>query len=264
VSATWIREWTLYEETTYRVGRRGDMLVAEWPGLLELRANRAGDRVELRVADGADPSVIEKLRRGPVEALLRQLRGEMSLHGASFARDGRAVVCVGESGAGKSSVAAAACARPRIELVGDDSAAIAFDGARLLVSPTEDVSWLTGEALVRVEPSADAEQKIAVPPPRRARDAAHVVAIIVLEFCEEPCAPTLRPLAGVDAFESLSRSLFRFVIDEPRAQIEDLGRLARVAHATRVLGMRRSRSMETMGVAVDRVVALLDAPDVGA
>ncbi len=254
----WIREWIEEGRTTYRVGRSGDELVAEWPGFGALHASRLGDRADFLAADGADPIDVERFRRGLINALLRHTRGEVTLHGACFARGDRAVVCVGQSGAGKSSLVAEACRRPGIALVGDDTAALTLDGSHVIVSPTEDFSWLTGEALRRAGSDADPSLKVSVPTERRAVGSARIVAIVQLEFSDEAHAPTLRSLPGVEAFESLSRSLFRFVLDEPQTQLDDFERLERIARSIRIHELRRPRSMTMMSDGVDRVVALLE------
>lgn len=254
----WIREWTEQGQVTYRIGRRGDDLVADWPGYGALHTSRLGDRAEFFAADGADPVDAQKFRHGLVDALVGHARGGVTLHGASFARGDRAVICVGESGAGKSSIVAEACRRPGIALVGDDTAALTLDGANVLVSPTEDVSWLIGEALRRAGREADASLKIAVPTERRADACARTVAIVQLTFADEAPAPALRLLGGADAFTSLSRSLFRFVLDEPQVQLDDFDRIERLVRSVRVYELRRPRSMAMMPYAVDSVVALLD------
>jgi hypothetical protein len=65
-------------------------------------------RAECRPADEADPEILALVVRGALSAFVLGLRGEASLHASAvdWRADGRAVAFVGNSGSGKSTVAA--------------------------------------------------------------------------------------------------------------------------------------------------------------
>jgi hypothetical protein len=78
------------------------------------------------------PGVEEPLLRlallGPVLALLLHQRGYLVLHASAVAREGSAIVFLGEKGAGKSTTAAALCAGG-YQLLADDLVALELTGA---------------------------------------------------------------------------------------------------------------------------------------
>src|SRR4051812_23307843 len=100
----WVRAWPNDDAFEFRIGRLGDKLVAEWPGLAVLRTDRSGKHPEFRwIDEPVDPVVAERFRRGRLHALLRHLRGELTFHAAAVSLRGVAVMFLGASNAGKSS-----------------------------------------------------------------------------------------------------------------------------------------------------------------
>jgi len=101
---------------------------------------------------------------GPVIAFVLRLRGAVCLHASSIAIGGRAIVLVGESGAGKSTTAAA-FARLGFPILSDDVAVLSGQGGRFLVQPghprinlwADSVEELFGskDALPRISPTWD-------------------------------------------------------------------------------------------------------------
>jgi hypothetical protein len=254
----WLREFERDGAVSCRVGRVDGDLIAEWPGWAELRASRSGDRFELVVAEGADPALADKFYRGLANAFVRHARGEITLHGSAVARRGSAVVLIGEGGDGKSSLASAACRSAGVELVSDDAAAIALDGDAVFIEPSDRVCWLTGDALEAAGVRDAHSHKVACAPARCAIAPARVVAIVKLTFDESARAPELRPVAGVRVFETLARSLFRFVVDEPDVDVRDFQRLARIAESVRAYELKRPRDIEMQSDAASAILQLLD------
>ena len=123
----WVSEQLESGALSFRVGRRGDELVAEFAGIATLFATRDGREVALEPSPGSDPVNVEKVRAGLVPALLRHAAGKLTLHGAAVARNGVAVSLMGASGAGKSTLAAAICGGQDAALVADDTTAIDFE-----------------------------------------------------------------------------------------------------------------------------------------
>ncbi len=65
-----------------------------------------GTEAEYSVLPGADPAWVRLYLNGQVAVALMHQRGVLTLHASSFIHDGRGVLILGESGAGKSSLAA--------------------------------------------------------------------------------------------------------------------------------------------------------------
>lgn len=242
----WLREFTNEGDVIFRLGRAGDALIAEWPGFAELHASRDGASYELRPVEGADPIFVEKFHGGLVRALLRHLRGEHTLHGSCVARDDRAAVLVGDSGDGKSSLAAAACLRDGVALLADDTTPIvrASDG-RVMASPSETVCWLRGD-----------DRKAPSPVPRCAESPAEIVAIVRLVW-EDRDRPELRRIGGARAFDHLARALFRFVVDEPEVELRDFAFVATLADTVPIYELARPRDLGQLSDTAELVVELL-------
>ncbi len=148
---------------------------------------------------------------GTVVAQLLAWRGLVPMHGCAVAIDGRAVLILGDAGAGKSSLTAGLVAQGAV-LVSDDLSALALDpaseyGPSLLPGRTTIrldpivADWIEGERLDL--PVRDTRGKIVVRPTMRARGAALPLAgVIALGLDSATTAPLARA-----AF--LSRHLFR-------------------------------------------------------
>jgi hypothetical protein len=110
-------------------GAQADRLA--WYGRARLRV--ADGEV---VADGDDEAFLRQCVVGPGLGVLLHRRGRLVLHGSAVEVDGRAVVLLGEKGAGKSTTAAALLARGHA-LVTDDLVALAEPpgGGAPLIAP---------------------------------------------------------------------------------------------------------------------------------
>ncbi|NTU85424.1 MAG: hypothetical protein HGA45_39735, partial [Chloroflexales bacterium] len=80
---------------------------------------RDGQEIVVDQEPGGDPSLLPLLILGPALTILLQQRGHMVLHGSVVEFGGGAVAFLGDSGAGKSSLAAALGALGR-QVVADD------------------------------------------------------------------------------------------------------------------------------------------------
>lgn len=96
----------------------------------ELRVKVAGgDHVRVEVAPGLRRAALHLTLTGPVLGLVMTQRDHLVLHASAVALpSGRVAVLIGSSGAGKSSIAAAACAAGA-HLVADDLVPIPTSGA---------------------------------------------------------------------------------------------------------------------------------------
>ncbi len=254
----WLAEHFENGALAFRIGRAGDELVAEWIGMTTLRARRDGTNVRWEDVPGAPADELDKIRRGSGRLLLRQLGGELALHGAAVARGGRAVLVLGRSGQGKSTLAAALC-KAGATLYADDAACIERTEAgewRVLAGETN--HWIDGASRVALGLPREWDAKWFSPAPRAAASgAAPIVAIVDLVFADEAETVRLVPRYGFEAASALVPQVARFVLDEPEVQRREVERLAELVEALPVYALVRPRGHAHLGAAVAAVLDLL-------
>ena len=221
----------------FRIGTDGDCLVAEWQRLGELRLNRASHEFSFTAEAGADPLAVEKVRLGPVRALVRHVTGGgVTLHASAVSLNGRALAFLGDSGVGKSTLAFALASMDgeAFSLLSDDCLAI-VDGRAL---PTEGASWLDDGArrLFALDPVSVVKRPVS--PPRVSTQPAPLERIFHLVYGEKI---EVRRLRGQSAAAVLSHALIRFSIDDPGVQHRDLDTLASLAERVDVCELSRPR-----------------------
>jgi hypothetical protein len=228
-------EWVVSEregDVFFRWGYSEGDLVAEWGGLLTLRATRSGELKDLRAVPGASSDLVEKARHGVARAFLRAQRKQHSLHGSAVAWEGQGFVCVGASGLGKSTMAYRLCRRPGVELLADDITAIeVVPGHDAQVAPTERALWLATDRPGHKAPVAVSQVAPAEVPLRW---------IVSLAFDEGVSDIEVRDLRGGDAVAMLLPSLIRFerTAEQWARELEFLGGV--VSHC-RIVQLTRSR-----------------------
>ncbi len=255
---TWLCEQRERDELIFRVGRDGESLVADFVGVGRLSARPGDPAPTFEPYPDASPAAVAKLLEGPVPALLRTLEGRLALHGASAARNGRAIVCVGPSGAGKSTTIAELARRAGVELVSDDAAALDAVEGRIQITPTEPTSWLLPAARRALGLDASSEFKTRVAPRARCTGRPDVIAICGLTF-DDSAEPSLRRLAGAEAFAVLAGCAVRFDIDDPTARVRELEQLMEVCRRVSIFELRRPRALEKLSALGDLLEALLTA-----
>lgn len=255
----WVQTWDDPPGGAFRVGRSKDRLVAEWASLATLRASRDGRQVELEVVPGCSPRWVEKLRNGQAAALLRHLEGGMTLHASGVAVGTSGVVFLGESGAGKSTLAASFCERGGADLVTDDTAALVFDGGAVRLLAGERDIWLSPASHGALGRDVPAGHKSPFRPARAVVESADLHAMIHLVFEDGASGVDLRRVEGRDAFVILSRSLFRFVVDEHEVWVRDLENLERLASRVPLYELRRPRTLGALDAALAVVRDSLEA-----
>lgn len=253
----WIQTWTGGHTGTFRIGRAADRLVAEWVGVATLRAGRSGDRVEFRIAPGCDVSRAEKLRRSTAEALLRHLAGATTLHASVVGDESGAVALLGESGAGKSTLAAALSRQANLDFVGDDTASLTLGNACAYVEPTESCNWLAPDACEALGFIGKASEKVPTRPTQVATRPTPLRALVKLCFENEHA---VRRLTGREAFQALSQSLFRFVLDEPNVTLRDFAQLEHLCMLVPTYELRRPRDLSQLTVSRLTIEEILKAP----
>ena len=253
----WVGEYRSEGALHFRIGRSGHTLVAEWAGCCTLRSDRAGTESELVADPEADPNLVAKIDHGLAPALLRHLRGKLTLHAAAVSLEGKAVACFGESGAGKSTSIAHLARQLDASLFADDTVAVEFGPDAIHIIPTERVSWLLPEARVALGLSDNDPRKIALAPARAGLGAPPLVALVKLRFDDALPAPSVRRVHGHEALASLVPSLLRFVIDEPDVQLREFEQLSALVRAVPVFELVRPRNLAALSATSDAIAALV-------
>lgn len=251
----WLASATEDGVVHFRVGRRGESVVAEWVDYGTLVASRDGQQWELTFADDIAEPQRDKLRNGGARVLLSQLRGELALHGSAVGIAGRAIVLVGASGAGKSTLAAALCARGATMLA-DDAVSLRVAPRTSTVEPTEALHWLDAASCTALSlparPLEDA--KVAVRAARIAEEALPIAAVIELAWSDAPLGITR---AG--AIESIARLLphvGRILVDSPERHRLELDQLTMLFESAPLCTLSRPRDFQALDDAVHQLVDL--------
>ena len=257
-SVRWIYQWPRDAATPeFRVGRSADALVAEWAGLGMLVANHDGTQRELRAAASMDPALVEQALARPIAALLRHMRGGISLHASSVARAGVALALLGQSCAGKSTLASQLCAYPDVELVSDDLAALDLEGPFVAIGGGETNHSLRPDVAAAMGLDAFGRNKLKKPAARAAEGPVRLGACVSLVFDDAAPAPALRRLGGAEAFTALSLAIVRFALDDETILGRELHQLARVAAEAPLFELRRPRDLAAMGASAGQALQLL-------
>ena len=256
-SVRWLHRCHEAGRLEFRLGRRGDEVLAEWVGLATLRASLAGDWSELSVAPELDRVEVEESLRGHVDALLSHLRGGLSLHASSVCRGGVALAFAGDSGAGKSTIAAQLCTDPAVELLSDDSAPLRFSGPHIEVMPAETRHMLRQDVARAFGLEPEGRIKVRKDALRPAARPARLGALVTLAFDDSVRLPVLRRIHGVRAFSVLNRAAVRFVLDEPGVLRRELDMLALVAEQVPFYELVRSRSLSNLDGSAQEATLLL-------
>jgi hypothetical protein len=259
-SIRWVYAWPRDGATPeFRLGRWDDALVAEWVGLGTLVANRDGTRRELRPTGTMDAAVLEHVLARPIAALLRHLRGGVSLHASGVAYAGVALAFLGPSCAGKSTLATQLCEAPDVELVADDTAALDLDGPFVAILGGETDHSLRPDIADAMGLDASGHRKLKKPARRTAAGPVRLGACVNLVFDPTVAAPVLRRVGGVEAFTALSLAIVRFALDDEAILQRELDHLARVAEEAPVYELRRPRNLASMAASARKATQLLSS-----
>jgi hypothetical protein len=254
----WLGERREDGQLVLRVGRTARGRIAELSGVATLVVSGRGrERASLSMHRPLDAVAEERLHRGIVEGLLRHLEGKLTVHGAAAAIGDRAVLVLGESGAGKSTTVAELCERRGAEMLADDVAALDFHDGRPVITPTEAVHWLLEDARCHLGGLADDGGKL----PQRARRAAGasvpLVAICSLVFDPAASASRIVPLAPAAAIERVLKGVVRFALDDRDAHVRELDALMNLCShvpAFDLVRPRAAREIERSGDLVERIL----------
>ncbi len=231
---TWQQSVSL-EDRSFRWGRLGADYVGQWNGLVVARVGVDG-HVKLIVPEpGASSDIVEKATKGEVAAFARSLAGGLSLHASAVVLNGRAIVLIGASGAGKSTMASHLCDSFRGELLADDVAGLDKRDGKMRVEPSELCIWLE-----------EGKGEKAAVRPRLATAAAELGAIISLRLEADAGQPVLTRVRGAGLLQCVLDAVLRFdVSPEPRRrEFDGLVELAIAAPMWQLVRSRRASPMQ--------------------
>lgn len=235
-----------------RPGPETDVLA--WYGRARLRLSAEAVDVETENDPFAAQCVV-----GPGLGVVLHRRGRVVLHGSAVDVGGRAVVLVGDKGAGKSTTAAALLARGHA-LLTDDLVALAGPSAAptVLPGPAQMKLWpASAEAFgIEVAPFLDGLAKGVWHGAPTAPEAAPVGLVCVLAWGD---ALRLDPLAGADAFGAVAAHAYapRFLGAPAAAAL--VRPLAALAGAVPVARLTRPLRLDEAVRAAERLEAAAGA-----
>jgi hypothetical protein len=239
MSVVWLAQ-TVDDGVGFRVGREGERLLAEWPGIGTLSVDRAGTNPHFSVGSMADPAIAAKLRTSTIPALLNHLRGALVLHASAVAIGAQAAAFIGDSGAGKSTLAfALSTFVPGVSALLSDDCLSIVNG---LVQPADAVSWIDSPAKAAMGVCND-HTRSASPALRVGRTPVPLRWIVHLVFAD---TTRVRRLRGSAVAAVLSRAMIRFVVDEPEVLRADLEMVGQLAATTEVIEFSRPKGWEQL------------------
>ena len=223
-----------------RVGRSGDEVVIEWPGLLRLAATPEMERARLKPLRALDDETIRKTQ-GFARAFPAYLRGAVVFHGAAVCIGDRGLLVIGASGAGKSTTAAVLCAEGA-RLIADDTTVGVLEGDAVFLQPLEAEHWLDEPSRRALGQPIDAPGKRPVAA-QRSDAPVRLHSVVLVEPRESPAVESTQ-LRGLAAAGALLESALRLPLDAERSK-RDLDTLARIARRVPVHRVLRPREFSS-------------------
>jgi hypothetical protein len=218
-----------------------------------------GRAIQVRPEPGSDPAEVQVFLLGSALGALLYQRGVLPLHGSAVETPRGAMVFVGPSGIGKSTLAGH-FRRAGFRLLSDDVCAVARDaGGAPVVLPAFPHLRLKADAAVRLlgeaAPTRDDVDKRVLPLGTGfAGEPVPLAAVHRLEDGAGP-GPQLLPLRGFEAMKALADNLYRPFFLEGMATRGEVLRLAgEIAASAEVHVLRRPRDASRL----DALVAWLD------
>ncbi|MEO0463970.1 MAG: hypothetical protein AAF127_12625 [Pseudomonadota bacterium] len=241
------------EVEDYLRGRPGDILI-DVPGKLMMRIMN-GTTITYQPYVGVCAAELRAFLLGSGLGALLAQRGALVLHANAIAMpDGSALICIGDSGAGKSTTAAAMMLRG-YDVLADDVCPIASDGmihpglARMKL--WDDAARKLGITTHGLERLPGERAKFNVPLPALASSAPRRPGLIVMLNPAPSDAITVTPLTGADKFVALRNNIYRPVFNralenEPAC----LKRVSEIGAAADLVSISRPRD----GFDIDQLI----------
>jgi serine kinase of HPr protein (carbohydrate metabolism regulator) len=236
------------DECPFRWGVVGNQYVAEWGGIAIARFEANGEVIGIMPAPDAPQPVLERLIHGGIAAFSRGVSGKPSLHAAAVEWQGRALLLVGGSGAGKSTMASEVCRSGMARLLADDVAGLdCIDGAWHAM-PSESCNWLFENGV--------SGRKAKTTPVLVASRPARIVAIVSLAFDDVADVPRTTRLRNAEALRVLLGAPLRFELS-PESRVRELETLAALIRQAKVYELARSRGAANVTQTAGVLSALL-------
>lgn len=247
--------------------------VGAWAHGVLAASVRDGREVVLEANPEADPLYVSAIVTGELFSVVLRQRGLLVLHGSGVARDGQAVGFVGDSGWGKSTLAAALVERGWRLLTDDLLVVDGLVGAGVPTAvPTHPSMRLSAEAVDRVDAGAAAHgpahaltDKVRVDQAGAFSDRrAPLRHVFVLgpEPSDRHRATPLSAREAVDEFVRHTRG--RRLMTSPAALTAHLAQCAGLARRVPVAALRRQHGLEHLDALCDLVEAEVAAQTVAA
>lgn len=258
---TWHSEQHAGDRLLLRMGVQGELPVAQDTRYGTLLATADGRAYRFDPLPESDPVLVRKFVASVVRALVRQLRGRLSLHGSVVAFGDDAVAFVGWAFAGKSTLAHACVHHARAELVADDTVAFTAEARPPLVEPVQRGTWLLAESRAHFGLAPSEERKVMAEHPVAATTK-RLRLVVLLEYHPDEGLPDeLVRVRGVEAFRLVSPHIFRFAERNPELHRRELDALADRMPELRVAVLRRARRFDRLAEHVELVRSALASLD---
>ncbi len=238
------------EVLAYRRSGGSDYSIVRGPGTVTVRFHSTCDFVvdealttgTITPSPVAHPELPGLLLGGAVLSAMLNLRGRVVLHASAVEVGDRAIVFVGGSGSGKTTVAALLCAAGA-RLVADDTLGI--------VQTAEDTTCCRGSRWLRLRPGASwlasvaaagsrvsFDGRVCVRPERMVAPSAHIGVIAMLIAAPSGDLPAVTRLTGTDSMKELLASHRLAGWRCPSVESQQLRLLASLARKTPVVSLR--------------------------
>lgn len=171
--------------------------------------------------------------------------GKLVMHGAAASLDGRAFVAMGDTGAGKSTLAASFAETPET-LLGDDALVLSWLHDRPLVRALYPSLRLLPDSLNAIVSDQTGTSSLAHYTPKRRVDVpvgfhdhsdVPISALFVLDTSAKPASTSIVPLSAAEACVTIVRNSFSLDptdIDRSRQRLQEASRLANAVPAFRL------------------------------
>jgi len=212
----------------------------------------------------ADIHLAKVFLLGSAIGLVLHQRGLLVMHASAVLIDGRATLFVGDSGAGKSTIAAS-LARDGYDVLADDVMPIAYDSdKRAVVWPGACAFKLWGDTVdslglqrERLVPISNRDNKFYVLNPRTVADEAYPIARIIelARVTEEQPSVSLDALGPLEALRVVSTNTYRTnYIDLLGRRHEHFRQCGQLIHQVPVLQLRRPWDLQGIRASLQGVL----------
>ena len=206
-----------------------------------------GKRITVDPQKNVSTSELMAYLKGSVLAILLHQRDAMPLHASCVARNGRAVAFLGDSAAGKSTMAALFSARG-YDLICDDVLIHSADEAGIRVLPSDHSTklWHDSASVLQLdnEPGSTdptVAKKLIPTDAAEMTDVHRLAGLFVLSWIFPLTAgPEIRPVSEIEAFSKLRQNIFRDqLVDALDLEGRYMSRIARLISTVPVFTLAR-------------------------